>query len=96
MERRIATDHMKTPSSHDIVLPNLPIPSVDLDPTIETPVSSERIVSFGAAVVSGDRGLERLSATRIAELRMRLETGAYNSHDVMTELAIRLLESGDL
>jgi hypothetical protein len=44
----------------------------------------------------GDRGLERLSPTRIAEIRMRLESGAYNSPEVMTELAMRMLESGDL
>ena len=57
---------------------------------------AERIVAYGSMVVPGDRGLERLSPTRIAELRMRLESGAYNSPEVLTELAMRLLESGEL
>ena len=95
MERHLGTFSMHTPASHDVVLPNLPIPVVDLDAEGEPHSGNERIVSAPHAV-SADRGLERLSPTRIAELRMRLETGAYNSAEVMTELAMRLLESGDL
>jgi hypothetical protein len=85
---------MHTPASQDVVLPNRPTPSIDLEPAVETPSSSERIVAADSVV--GDRGLERLSPTRIAEIRMRLESGAYNSPEVMTELAMRMLESGDL
>ncbi len=86
---------MNTPISHDVVLPNRQTPAFELDAVIEAPNAHERIVEYGT-VVPGDRGLERLSPTRIAELRMRLETGAYNSPEVMTELAMRLLESGDV
>jgi len=94
VERHIATHHMHTPASQDVVLPNRPTPSIDIEPVVETPGSSERIVAANSVV--GDRGLERLSPTRIAEIRMRLESGAYNSPEVMTELAMRMLESGDL
>jgi len=87
---------MNTPASHDVVVPNRPTPAIEPDAVVESPASNERLVSLGRAVVPGDRGLERLSPTRIAELRMRLETGAYRSPEVMTELAMRLLESGDL
>lgn len=96
MERRIATRVSHTPTSHDVVLPNRQTPAFDLEPVVEVPPSSERIVAYGSMVVPGDRGLERLSPTRIAELRMRLESGAYNSPEVLTELAMRLLESGEL
>ncbi len=96
MERHLATHHMKTPAPQDVVLPHYPTPSHDVEPIHETPASSERLVAFGAAVMHDDRALEHLGAERIAELRNRLATGAYNSPEVMTELAVRLLESGDL
>lgn len=95
MERRLATHHMRTPSSHDVV-PNRPTPSRDVEPVIDSTPASERLVSYDHAVIHQDRGLERLSAARIAEIRMRLETGVYNSPDVIGELAMRLFESGDL
>jgi hypothetical protein len=53
-------------------------------------------VQYAGSAVQGDRALERLSPERISEIRMRLETGAYNSPDVMNELAMRLIDSGDL
>lgn len=96
MERRIATRHTSTPTTHDVVLPNRQTPAFDLEPVVETPPTNERIVAYGITTVPGDRGLERLSPTRVAELRMRLESGAYNSPEVMTELAMRLLESGEI
>ncbi len=96
MDRRLATHDMNTPASHDVVVPNRPTPAIDSDSVVESPAVNERLVSFGRTVVPGDRGLERLGPTRVAELRMRLETGAYRSPEVMTELAMRLLESGDL
>lgn len=96
MERRLATPHMHTPSSHDVVVPNRPTPSHDVDPVVESTPAAERLVSYDHAVVHQDRGLERLSPARIAEIRMRLETGVYSSPDVIGELAMRLVESGDL
>ncbi len=96
MERRLATTHMKTPSSEDVVLPNRPTPSREVEPVVDSQPSTERLISYDHAVVPHDRGLERLGQARIAEIRMRLETGAYNAPDVMNELAMRLLESGDL
>ncbi len=96
MDRRLVTHHMKTPSSHDVVLPNRPTPSHQAEPVVDSQPLSERLVSYDHAVIQHDRGLERLSPARIAEIRMRLETGAYNSPDVMNALAMRLLESGDL
>lgn len=96
MERRLDSISMHTPTSHDVVLPNRPTPSHDVAPVADPAPSSERLVSYDHAVIHQDRGLERLSAARIAEIRMRLETGVYASADVMTELAMRLLESGDL
>jgi hypothetical protein len=84
---------MHTPASEEVVLPNRATPSVEIEPVVESPAASERLV---AASVVGDRGLERLSPTRVAEIRMRLESGAYNSPEVLTELAMRMLESGDI
>jgi hypothetical protein len=40
--------------------------------------------------------LARLSPGRIAELYRRLLTGAYSSRAVLTEVAARLLDRGDL
>jgi len=96
VERRLATTYMKTPTSHDVVLPNRPTPSHDVELVDDVTTTAERLVMHAHPVVQGDRGLERLSPTRIAEIQTRLATGAYNSPDVMTELAMRLLESGDL
>ncbi|MCC6929940.1 MAG: hypothetical protein IT359_13240 [Gemmatimonadaceae bacterium] len=96
MERRLAMPQKHTPTSHDVVLPNRPTPSHDVEPVADPTSSSERLVSYDHAVIHLDRGLERLSPARIAEIRMRLETGVYNSPDVIGELAMRLLESGDL
>ena len=96
MERRLATSHMRTPSSQDVVLPDRPTPSHDVAPVADPASSSERLVSYDHAIIHQDRGLERLSPARIAEIRMRLETGVYNSPDVVSELAMRMLESGDL
>ncbi len=96
MDRRLATHHMNTPTTQDVVLPILPTPAVTIEPVAEQPAGGERLVSYDHVAIPGDRGLERLSAARIAEIRMRLERGAYNSPDVMTALAMRLLESGDL
>lgn len=87
---------MFTPSRCDVVLPNHPIPMHDVASVESIEQSGERVVRDGASVVRGDRGLERLSLARIAELRHRLESGSYNSPHVMNELAMRLLESGDL
>ena len=96
MERRLATYQIQTPASQDVVLPQRSTPSHDIRPIVEMPSGLERIVAYTSPAIEGDRGLERLSASRIAELRMRLETGAYNTREVMTELAMRLLESGEL
>ena len=66
MERRLATPHMHTPSSHDVV-PNRPTPSRDVEPVLDSTPATERLVSYDHAVIHQDRGLERLSAARIAE-----------------------------
>ena len=87
---------MNTPTSYDVVLPNRSTPSHDAEPIVEVPTTTERLVVSDQTVSRGGRALDRLSPSRVAELRMRLETGAYRSHDVMTELAMRLLESGEL
>lgn len=96
MDRRLATHHMNTPASQDVVLPIRPTPAIEIEPVVEQPAGAERLVSYDHVAIPADRGLERLSAARIAEIRMRLERGAYNSPEVMTALAMRLLESGDL
>ena len=96
MERRLDLYPMHTPTHHDVVLPNRPVPAYDVEPAVEAPASAERLVVSSHAVPRGDGALERLGEARIAELRSRLESGAYNSPDVMTELAMRMLESGDL
>lgn len=96
MERRLATHHMKTPTTESVVLPTRPTPTHQVEPAEEQPTGGERLVAYGHTAVPADRALERLSTERIAEIRLRLETGAYGSPDVMQELAMRLLESGDL
>lgn len=100
MERRLDLLPMNTPTHiptyDDVVLPSRPSPAHDIEPMVDAPASAERLVVSGYAVPPADRALERLGEARIAELRSRLETGAYNSPDVMTELAMRMLESGDL
>lgn len=96
MERRLDLYPMHTPTHHDVVLPNRPVPAYDVEPAVEAPAAAERLVVYSHTVPLGDGALERLGEARIAELRSRLESGAYNSPDVMTELAMRMLESGDL
>lgn len=96
MDRRLATHHMSTPTSQDVVLPLRPTPAIDVEPVAEQPVGAERLVSYDHVAIPADRGLERLSAARIAEIRQRLERGVYSSPEVMTAVAMRLLESGDL
>ena len=96
MDRRLATHHMNTPTSQDVVLPLRPSPAIDVEPVAEQPAGAERLVSYDHVAIPADRGLERLSAARVAEIRQRLERGAYSSPEVMTAVAMRLLESGDL
>lgn len=87
---------MNTPMSQDVVLPMRPTPSVQIEPVAERSAGTERLVTYEHDAIPADRGLEGLSAARVAEIRGRLERGAYNSPEVMTVLAMRLLESGDL
>ena len=96
MERRLDQHPMNTPTHSDVLVPIRPTPSHDVESVVENQVTTERTVRYHAGTTQADRALERLSPQRIEELRMRLETGAYNSPEVMTELAMRLLESGDL
>jgi hypothetical protein len=96
VDRRLATHHMKTPTSQDVVLPVRPTPAIEIEPVVEHQPGAERAVSYDHVAIPADRGLERLSAARVAEIRTRLDRGAYNSPEVMTVLAMRLLESGDL
>jgi hypothetical protein len=85
-----------------VVLTNRPMqPQADLDAhdalnTLDAPVGSERSVAPSAPAMRADVSLDRLSPERVAEIRHRLETGAYGSLEVMTELAVRMLDSGDL
>lgn len=97
MDRRLATHHhMNTPASQDVAVPLRPTPAIPVEPLTDAPVGGERVVTYDHPAIPADRGLERLSAARIAEIRLRLDRGAYNSPEVMTALAMRLLESGDL
>ena len=96
MESRLRLHRTNTPIHHEVVLPSCFTPTHDVEPISEVPSSAERLVVSSQTVARGDCALERLSPSRVAELRMRLATGAYNSPHVMTELAMRLLESGDL
>ncbi len=92
MERRVNFHQNTTPTSEPVVIPNLPVVHVDL----EAEAAMRENVSFSAPALQTDRLLERLGPRRIAEIRGRLATGAYNSPEVMRQLAIRLFESGDL
>jgi len=50
-----------------------------------------------AAQVDGERGVRgELSAERVAEIRQRILEGAYNSVEVVDEVARRMLKSGDI
>jgi hypothetical protein len=51
-------------------------------------------MSIGSGVA--DRGLERLSPERIAEIRHRLKHGHYALPAVLTQVAMRLLQSGEV
>ena len=101
MERRLELRHHDlTPPTHgdirDVVQPNRAMPPRTEIDTLDAPVGSERSVAPSAPTMHADVTLDRLSPERVAEIRTRLETGAYGSYEVMTELAIRMLDSGDL
>jgi negative regulator of flagellin synthesis FlgM len=50
-----------------------------------------------AAQIDGDREVRgELSAERVAEIRQRILEGAYNSVEVVDEVARRMLKSGDI
>lgn len=68
----------------------------DLNPAGDSCSGAERAVTSVPEMVSSDRGLERLTPARIAEIRARLAYGLYGSPAVVTELARRLLLSGEL
>lgn len=80
----------------DVVKPNRPSTTRLENEILDSPIGSEREVSPGSSLQSADVALERLSPERVAELRERLESGAYSSYEVVTELAVRMLESGAL
>ena len=82
--------------SAETVYPNAPVPTRDVEPVADLPVAGERVVSYFGAVVAGDRAAPRLSTARVAELRARIAAGTYNSPELLGEVAVRLLESGDL
>jgi flavin-binding protein dodecin len=101
VERRLELRHheMTRPTHRDAldgVQPNSSIPvQSDLDAS-DASIASERSVTPVTPMMRADAALDRLSPERVAEIRMRLETGAYGSFEVMTELAVRMLDSGDL
>lgn len=92
MERRLDMHPKQTPASEKLVTPNHPIVPVDLD----AESIDAKSLSYRAPVLHTDRLLERLTPRRIAEIRGRLASGAYNSPEVMRALAVRLLEAGAL
>lgn len=92
MERRVEIQSKHTPTSEQLVVPPLPMVPVELD--VEPADTSS--VSFSTPSLQTDRLLERLGPRRLKEIRARLASGAYNSPEVMTALAMRMLESGDL
>jgi anti-sigma28 factor (negative regulator of flagellin synthesis) len=50
-----------------------------------------------AAQIDGDRGVRgELSAERVAQIRQRIYEGAYNSVEVVEEVARRMIKSGDI
>jgi hypothetical protein len=101
VDRRLELHPITEPTHDDmreVVRPNRP-PTTRIENEIENvdvPVRSDREVSPGASLLSADIALEGLSPERVAELRERLESSAYSSYEVLTELAVRMLESGDL
>ena len=78
-----------TPSGEQIVPPTLPVVPVDLD----AEANDAQHLTYSAPALQTDRLMERLGPRRLAEIRTRLASGAYNSPEVMKALAIRLLES---
>ncbi len=91
MERRVDFHPNSTPTSEQVVIPNHPVVHVEL----EGETAKAESVSFSAPALQTDRLLERLGPRRISEIRTRLASGAYNSPEVITQLALRLLESGE-
>ncbi|HEX3160429.1 MAG TPA: flagellar biosynthesis anti-sigma factor FlgM [Gemmatimonadaceae bacterium] len=77
------------------VAPAQPVPPVSRPDRVE-------ISDAGRALAAGETGTgvtaERaeLSAERLAELRQRVLSGAYNSTEMVDQVARRLLESGDV
>jgi hypothetical protein len=101
LERRLELRHhdLNAPTHgdvRDVVQPNRAMPPRTEVDALDAPVGSERSVAPPVPAMHADVALDRLSPERIAEIRTRLETGAYGSLEVMTELAIRMLDSGDL
>ncbi len=101
MERRLELRHneMTTPTHRDAfdgVQPNSSIPVHSEIDAPDASSGSERSVAPVAPAMRADAALDRLSPERVAEIRTRLQTGAYSSFEVVTELAVRMLQSGDL
>ena len=67
-------------------------------PTVATPrVDRVEISDAGRAMAAkGAEGSGEMSADRVAELRERVLSGAYNSLDVVDKVARRLLDAGDV
>lgn len=92
MEGRLEMKNRQTPPSDTLALPNHPTPPADL--VVEP--RGERSTIHGAPALQTDRLLERLGPRRLAEIRARLASGVYGSPEVLGQLAMRILESGDL
>ena len=58
---------------------------------------SVQISDSGRAMATGDKGgVSSLSAERVAELRRRVLDGAYNTNAVVSQVAQRILDRGDV
>jgi len=58
--------------------------------------ASERAPSRPVQRIRADAVGDELTEERIAEIRARIASGAYNSPEVAEEIARRMLESGDI
>ena len=54
MDRRLATHHMNTPMSQDVVLPMRPTPSVQIEPVAERSAGTERLVTYEHAAIPAE------------------------------------------
>lgn len=82
----------------------LPLDLTTLDVTSETPYTpmtaipepSSKLTRRKLTAVLADRAPRGLTPDQIEEFRRRLTRGFYNSPAVQTEVARRMLDSGDL